>query len=332
MRPRPSGTSKRVGRAPGGAEMSRHVLPSSLRASDVAVDARARRPSASNATANTGPTSSDGASCDHSRPALRDRRSPLSVASSKWFGSTGFTVSARAPLTIRPGFVGDQVMPPSRERKSPPYALGSWALACVGDIRITLSSAATRRRGSNIAVIGPEAGRGVSSAVDSAPGLGARGWLRLARLFSGRECDLGQARVVRPGPEVLRERILVRVGERLVCGDAVLVAARDLVALLVGQELLDRVGLLRVCDHPVADPFPRRIGVASEDQLADRRRYFEELRAGGVGSVGRVNDDAGGDLHGAVDDDRFAAQNLPVDFLQRERRIAAGRRAGAAAL
>jgi hypothetical protein len=37
-------------------------------------------------------------------------------------------------------------------------------------------------------------------------------------------------------------------------GDAVVVAAGDVVALLVGQELLDRVGLLDVGLHPVADP------------------------------------------------------------------------------
>src|SRR5262249_50639301 len=52
--------------------------------------------------------------------------------------------------------------------------------------------------------------------------------------------------------------------------------------------------------------------------------------AGGVGSVGRVNDHAGGDLHGAVDDDRFAGQNLSVDFLEGERWIAAGGRGRAA--
>ena len=54
------------------------------------------------------------------------------------------------PLTIRPGFAGNQVLPPSRERKSPPYALGSWPLAGVAEIRIAPSNAATRSRASNI--------------------------------------------------------------------------------------------------------------------------------------------------------------------------------------
>src|SRR5262245_12187335 len=96
----------------------------------------------------------------------------------------------------------------------------------------------------------------VGGPMSSSPGSPATGFLRLARTLSGREGYLGQAGVIRSRPEVLGERILVRVRERLVLGHAVLVPARDLVALLVGEELLDGVGLLRVRDHPVANTFP----------------------------------------------------------------------------
>src|SRR5215467_12818186 len=92
--------------------------------------------------------------------------------------------------------------------------------------------------------------------------------LLLARRFAGRECDLCQAATVHADPRVLRQRVLVGVAERLVTGHAVLITARDLVALLIGEELLDRVGLLDVGDFPVADRFPRGVRVRTEDQLA----------------------------------------------------------------
>src|SRR5262249_34396367 len=64
-----------------------------------------------------------------SRPPFLDRRSPESVASNRWWESDGLTATASAPPMNRPSFTGSQRAPWSRERNSPPHALGSWAAA-----------------------------------------------------------------------------------------------------------------------------------------------------------------------------------------------------------
>src|SRR5262245_11247140 len=148
--------------------------------------------------------------------------------------------------------------------------------------------------------------------------------LGLARFLSRGEGNLGHAGAVQPYPGVLRERVLVRVRERLVRGDAVLVAAGHLVALLVRDELLDRVGLLRVGNHPVPDALPRRVRIAAEHQLSDRGGHLEKLGASRVGTVCWMDLDAGGDLHLAVHDHGFTGQDLSVDLVEGLGRIAAG--------
>src|SRR5207237_4580995 len=83
------------------------------------------------------------------------------------------------------------------------------------------------------------------------------------------------------GPPVLRDRVVGRVGEPFMGRDAVIEAGRirrQNVALLVGQELLDRVCLLDVCDVPVSDPLPGRIGVTAKHQLTPRGMDLQELR------------------------------------------------------
>ena len=67
-----------------------------------------------------------------SSPPFRERRRPLSVPSKRWVESVGSTVTAMAPLTMRPGLAGSHVAPSSRERKRPPYALGSCPVAAPG--------------------------------------------------------------------------------------------------------------------------------------------------------------------------------------------------------
>ncbi len=99
-----------------------------------------------------------------------------------------------------------------------------------------------------------------------------------------------------PTPGVLGKRILVRERQRLVRRNAVVIAAGDLVAFLICKELLDRVGLLNVRGHPVANPFPRRIRVGAEHQLADAGRHFQQLRAGCMRTERRMDDDARQDL------------------------------------
>src|SRR5438132_9525643 len=103
--------------------------------------------------------------------------------------------------------------------------------------------------------------------------------LRFAGPLSGGEDDLRGAGAVRPDPRVPGERIPFAVAQGLVRSDAVLIAPRDLVALLVREELLDRISLLRVRDHPVPDALPGRVRVAPEHQGPDGRVDFEELRA-----------------------------------------------------
>jgi hypothetical protein len=112
-------------------------------------------------------------------------------------------------------------------------------------------------------------------------------------------------------------------------GHAVVVPARDLVALLVGEELLHGIGLLRIGDHPVAQAFPRRVRVRAEHQLAHAGRHLQQLRAGGVRAERRVDLHPGGDLSLAVHDHRLAAQHLAVDLIERQRGVAARRRAHA---
>src|SRR5690349_21555753 len=48
--------------------------------------------------------------------------------------------------------------------------------------------------------------------------------LRLARRLPTGQRDLGHARTVDPDPRILGQRILVRIGQRFVCTNAVLIA------------------------------------------------------------------------------------------------------------
>src|SRR5262249_57320183 len=88
--------------------------------------------------------------------------------------------------------------------------------------------------------------------------------------------------------------------------------------------VLNRVGLLRIGDHPVPDALPRRVGIAAEHQLADRGGYLEKLGARRVSSVSWMDLDTRGDLHLAVDDHGLAGQDLSVDLVQGLGGIAAG--------
>src|SRR5215472_12192441 len=155
--------------------------------------------------------------------------------------------------------------------------------------------------------------------------------LRLMRLLAGGQRDFRHTPAIERDPGVLSDRVGVGIGQRLMGGDAVLIPAGDLVALLIGQELLDRVGLLNVGGHPIANPLPRGIGVGAEYELADAGRYFEQLRAGSMSAEGRMNLDARQDLRLAVDDHGLAVQHLAVDLAHSQRRIPAGRGAHAAA-
>src|SRR6185295_4617659 len=98
--------------------------------------------------------------------------------------------------------------------------------------------------------------------------------LLLARFFTGRQRNFRQPATIHADPGILGQRITLGVRKRLVCTDAVLIATRDLVALLVGQELLNRIRLLWIGDVPVAYGFPGRVRVTAEYQLADCRGYF----------------------------------------------------------
>src|SRR5712675_2372951 len=96
---------------------------------------------------------------------------------------------------------------------------------------------------------------------------------------------------------------------------------RQHVALLVCQELLDRVGLLDVCYVPVSNPFPRRVCVAAEDQLTQRGVYLQKLRPVGMPSERGVDQQTRGDLESSVDDFGLAGEDLALDFRDRLRGI-----------
>ena len=97
------------------------------------------------------------------------------------------------------------------------------------------------------------------------------------------------------------------------------------VAFLVGQELLDRIGLLDVCHVPVTDPFPRRVRVTAEDQLAPSSVNLQELRAVGMAPERRVDYQARSDPVPSVDNLCLAGEDLAFDFRQRLWRISANR-------
>src|SRR2546425_945709 len=65
---------------------------------------------------------------------------------------------------------------------------------------------------------------------------------------------------------------------------------RQDVALLVGEHPLDGVRLLDVRDVPVADPFPGRLRIAADHDLADGRVHLQELRVVGATSGREMND------------------------------------------
>src|SRR2546421_8632022 len=65
-----------------------------------------------------------------------------------------------------------------------------------------------------------------------------RSWL--ARFLTRRQRDLGHASAVQRHPGVLCQRIFVRVAQRLVGGEAVVVTTGELVTLLMRDKLTDR--------------------------------------------------------------------------------------------
>src|SRR2546425_12864177 len=89
-----------------------------------------------------------------------------------------------------------------------------------------------------------------------------------------------------PRAQALRQRIPRRVGERLVGGDAGVAVAGDRDALLVGEELLDGVGLLDVGGLEPLDARPGGVDVAAEQELpgagvdrSEERRVGKECRS-----------------------------------------------------
>ena len=76
------------------------------------------------------------------------------------------------------------------------------------------------------------------------------------RLLAGGQRDFRHTPAIERNPGVFGDWIAVGVTQRLVRADAVLIAAGDLVALLIGQELLDRISLLNVGGHPIANSLP----------------------------------------------------------------------------
>src|SRR5262245_14618335 len=106
----------------------------------------------------------------------------------------------------------------------------------------------------------------------------------------------------------------------------VVIAAGDAVTLLVGQKLLYRVGLLDIGRHPVADTFPGGVRITAKQELPAGRVHLQQLGARRMRAVGRVDDQAGRDLHHAVHNHRLAAQDLAVDLIKGQRWIAAGGR------
>src|SRR4029434_4594455 len=90
---------------------------------------------------------------------------------------------------------------------------------------------------------------------------------------------------VSDGPPVLGDRVVGRVGEPLMGRQAVVEAGRlrrQDVALLVGEELLDRFRLLDVRNVPIREPLPGGVGVAAEYKLTPRGVALQELRAVGM--------------------------------------------------
>src|SRR5262245_47570342 len=109
-------------------------------------------------------------------------------------------------------------------------------------------------------------------------------------------------------------------------GHTMIIAAGNLIALLIGQKLLDRVCLLDVGHHPVAYTFPGGEHVTPEEELPPRRVHLQQLGARCMGTMGWVNNQAKRDLHHAVHDDGLPTQHLAVDLIHRQWGIAAGRR------
>src|SRR5215472_2595255 len=111
-------------------------------------------------------------------------------------------------------------------------------------------------------------------------------------------------------------------------GEAVVEAGRirsQHIALLVGQELLDRVSLLDVCDVPVPDSFPGGVRVAAENQLAARGVDLQQLRPVSMAAERWVYHQARRNLETSVDDDCLAAHDLALDFREGLRRVSANR-------
>ena len=123
----------RAGAVPRGTETGRQLFSASLPKIPRPVEANARCPSGAKATAKTEPSTTEGASMVQSRPPLRERSRPLSAPRSRRLASVGLMASAMAPLTNTPRLADTHVAPSSRERNSPPHALGSWLRAGLAD-------------------------------------------------------------------------------------------------------------------------------------------------------------------------------------------------------
>src|SRR5262245_38003019 len=125
----------------------------------------------------------------------------------------------------RPSLSGNHLAPWSRERNTPPHALGSWASARSGHESVKTRASKPRKRiDTTDAAAASAAGQEVR--VTASPRRAPDAMtLRLARFLSRGKGDLGHPGAVQPHPRVLRDWVLLRVRERLVRGDAVLVAA-----------------------------------------------------------------------------------------------------------
>src|SRR5262245_22240341 len=116
----------------------------------------------------------------------------------------------------RPSLSGNHRAPWSRERNKPPHALGSWASTGTGDESVKARASTPER--SMDTTVGPVArAAGPEVRVTSSPRRAPDAMtLGLARSLSRGKGDLGHPRAVQPDPRVLRERVLVRIRERLV--------------------------------------------------------------------------------------------------------------------
>src|SRR6185437_10297715 len=133
-------------------------------------------------------------------------------------------------LRNRPTSALSHVPPRLRERNTPPYELASCALAPPTVMATIRSSSASRCTGASCFNRRPASVTPLhlSQFANRLPGSG------FARLFAGRQGDFRHTSAVQGHPGILGDWIFVGIAQRLVGGDAVLMATSDFVALLVG--------------------------------------------------------------------------------------------------